>query len=134
MQIWEKYQTTIYTFAWVYSESRGAGVEQKQMQRFLEFLDSVNILLPSSCLWHIHNHLWTAPDLGKAKVQPSLCSLQAPSNWSRNFTEHTGVHNLAKAIGLMSRRWLPPVYTHCSQLSLGLGPEVGKERWCEEIQ
>lgn len=49
-------------------------MEQKQMQRFLEFEDIVNIPLPPPC-WHCSQ---TAPKLGEAKVLPAcLCSLSA---------------------------------------------------------
>lgn len=49
------------------------------MQKILEFVDSVNILLPFSCWRYSCHSIWTAPGLGEAKVKPCLCSQRTPS-------------------------------------------------------
>ena len=39
-------QLSVHLLGWILI-TRGAGAEQKQMQKILEFVDSVNILLPA---------------------------------------------------------------------------------------
>lgn len=91
------------------------------MQRFLEFVDSVNILFPPPCWQLSHHHHQTAPGLREVKLTCGCCGLGDTATAiaeQGEWREH-GVHGLSWP--MPSKLWLPTC-THYSHLSLA--PEV----------
>lgn len=64
-----KRQLPVYLLGYIYIDSRRNGMEQKQMQRFIEFADTANILL---CLphWQQSRSLWTSLDSERSSCSP----------------------------------------------------------------